>query len=161
MFTGRQERDTQPTVIGTPITAILYLNVISRHSANKPSLQSEVCMVVHILQLTLAALTHNFPCEPAGQAQTRPSFTEPFPSRLSRRPPPTHPPTANSDVSDCMNECECLAGDHLLGQALFSVILLIESKQDLMDSSALSFFLNLAFKGRQESAESTEDANWF
>lgn len=49
---------------------------------------------------------------------------------------------------------------------LFSVILLIESKQHLMDSSALLLFSKkgkkqqLAFKGRRESAESTEDANW-
>lgn len=47
--------------------------------------------MLYTMQLTLAALTHNFPCEPAGQAQTRPSFTEPFPYRLSRQPPPTLP----------------------------------------------------------------------
>lgn len=77
-----------------------------------------------ILQLTLAALTHNFPCEPAGQAQTRPSFTETLPfltlQTAPAHPPPPFPPSHRQLRCERPHEWVRVSGDHLLGQDLFS-----------------------------------------
>lgn len=52
---------------------------------------------------------------------------------------PAKPPSHCQLRHERLHEWVRVSGDHLLGRALFSVILLIESKQDLMDSSALFF----------------------